>query len=61
MARDLGKIRYYNYIKKSYYLSNCIKPLKNGVLVLATFTPVIEASKEDKIVLDWIPCIYYPI
>ena len=33
---------------------------KKLVSVLATFAPVTEASQED-IVLDWVPCIYYPI
>ena len=28
---------------------------------MATSAPVTEASKEDDIVLDWVPCIFYPI
>lgn len=58
---DLSKIRCYNCTKKGNYLSNCIKPIKKQVLVLATFTPVIEANKKGDDILDWVPCIYYLI
>lgn len=35
------------------------KTSKNLVLVLATSVPITEASKEDKVILERIPCIYY--
>ena len=28
---------------------------------MATFASVTEASKEDDVILDWVPCIYYPL
>lgn len=47
--------------KKGYYLNNCLELPKKPVLVLITYGPMIETSKENDVVLNWILYIYYLI
>ena len=37
------------------------KTSKKLFSVLATFVSLIEASKGNDVILDWVLCIYYPI
>lgn len=56
-------ITYYNYDKKGHYLTTYLEPLKANpkklVLVLATSFSMTGTWTEA--ILDWVPCIYYPV
>lgn len=52
-------IKYYNYSKKNYYLSNYTKFLKKTSFGFSNLTPVIKINKKDNnMTLAKISCIY---
>ena len=62
--RNPSKVVCYNYNKKVHYLNKSLEPPKSKkpVPVLATSASVTEASKgAQKVILDQVPCIYYPV